>query len=69
MADREASPLQKMKDIVKMYVPHGIDVSLHFYLEHCHVKETLLNGAKRLNKDAFISGIHGMETAHFSERV
>ncbi|MBR1479696.1 MAG: type VI secretion system baseplate subunit TssG [Alphaproteobacteria bacterium] len=69
MADRDASPLQKMKTMVKMYVPYGIDVSLHFHLERCSVDETLLNGAKRLNKDAFITGIHRTETAHFSERV
>ena len=67
--DQNFAPLQKMKEIVRMYVPHGIDVNLHFYLDNCLVKETTLNGINRLNKDAFIFGIHKIKTAYFCEKV
>ena len=67
--DREFSALEKMKEIVRLYVPHGINVTLHFFLDECFVKKTALNGINRLNKDAFISGIHSAKNAFFIERI
>ncbi|MDR1233668.1 MAG: type VI secretion system baseplate subunit TssG [Holosporales bacterium] len=56
--DRKVSPLQKMKEIVRSYVPCEFQVKLSFYLDECFVKGTLLNGVYRLNKDTFIYGEH-----------
>lgn len=67
--DQKFSALEKMKEIVRLYVPHGISVTLHFFLDECLVKKTALNGVNRLNKDAFISGIHSAKNAFFIERV
>lgn len=66
--DEVLSPLQKMKEIIKNYVPYGINTKLYFYLDKCHVKETLLNSINRLNKDTFIFGKH-LKNAYFIERV
>ena len=67
--DQQFSPLQKMKELIRQYVPHGLDVNLHFFLDQCFVKETVLNGVNRLNKDAFIIGLHNSKTAFFNEKV
>jgi type VI secretion system protein ImpH len=67
--DQEVSPLQKMKEIVKMYVPQGINVTMYFYLDKCLAKGSFLNGVDRLGKDAFILGVHGSNTARFCETV
>ena len=67
--DQKFSALQKMKEIVRLYVPHGIDVNLHFFLDQCLVKETLLNVNNRLNKDTFIFGLHSSKSAFFIESV
>ncbi len=67
--DRKFSSLQKMKEIIRLYVPHGIDVHLHFFLDQCLVRETLLNGDNRLNKDTFILGLHSSKSAFFIESV
>ena len=67
--DQKFSALQKMKEIIRLYVPHGIDVNLHFFLDQCLVKETLLNGDNRLNKDTFIFGLHSPKSAFFKESV
>jgi type VI secretion system protein ImpH len=56
--DQKNSPLQKMKEIIKMYVPYDIKVVISFCLDSCFVKATLLNGVSRLNRDAFIIGKH-----------
>lgn len=67
--DQKSSKLQKMKEIIKNYVPLGTDVKIHFYLDKCFVKETFLNGGKRLNKDSFIVGNHNSQTTHFTEAL
>lgn len=67
--DQKFSPLQKMKEIVMCYAPHGINVTLRFILDKCFVKETTLNGVNRLNKDAFIFGMHASQNAFFEERI
>ena len=67
--DQKFSALQKMKEIIRLYVPHGIDVNLHFFLDQCLVKETLLNGDTRLSRDTFIFGLHSSKNAFFTERV
>ncbi|MDR0695802.1 MAG: type VI secretion system baseplate subunit TssG [Holosporales bacterium] len=68
-ADQKVSPLQKMKEIVRMYVPKGIDVKLEFRLDKCFVHGTYLTGVNRLNKDSFISGAHDAMAVHFCEVV
>jgi type VI secretion system protein ImpH len=67
--DRKTSPLNKMKEIIKMYVPYGIETKIVFQLDRCHTVGTYLNGEKRLNKDSFIFGIHSDKDANFCERV
>ncbi len=67
--DQKFSPLQKMKEIIRLYVPHGIKVNLRFFLDKCAVKGTALNGTERLNKDSFIFGVHGSKSAFFEEKV
>ncbi|MDR3031210.1 MAG: type VI secretion system baseplate subunit TssG [Holosporales bacterium] len=67
--DQKLSPLEKVKEIIKEYVPFGTSVTLHFRLDECFVKEFYLNGANRLNKDAFIMGEHKLKNAEFFERV
>lgn len=67
--DQKTSQLQKMKEIIKTYVPFGLDVKIHFYLDKCFVKETFLNAGKRLNKDSFIVGTHNSQTTHFIEAL
>ena len=67
--DQKFFSLQKMKKLVRSYVPHGINVNLHFFLDQCLVKETALNGVNRLNKDAFIFGVHNTKSAFFDERL
>lgn len=66
--DEAVSPLQKMKEIIKTYLPYGIKAKLYFYLDKCQVKEMLLNNINRLNKDSFIFG-HNKENTYFVERV
>ncbi|MDR1476473.1 MAG: type VI secretion system baseplate subunit TssG [Holosporales bacterium] len=67
--DQRNSPLQKMKEIIKIYVPHDIKVEIQFLLDKCFVKETLLNGVSRLNRDAFIFGKHDSENTSISEEI
>ncbi|MDR1289305.1 MAG: type VI secretion system baseplate subunit TssG [Holosporales bacterium] len=67
--DQKNSPLQKMKEIIKMYVPYDIKVVIGFYLDDCFVKATLLNGASRLNRDTFIIGKHDSRDVSISEEV
>ena len=67
--DEQVSPLQKMKEVIKTYVPTGIDVKIHFLLDRGNVKETFLNGVKGLNKDSFILGINNLENICFTESV
>ena len=67
--DQKFSALQKMKEIIRLYIPNGIDVNIHFFLGECDVNSTALNGIKRLNKDAFISGKNSIEQVFFNERV
>ena len=54
LKDEKVSSLQKMKEIIKNYVPYGIVTKLYFYLDKCQVKEISLNNLSRLNKDAFL---------------
>jgi predicted component of type VI protein secretion system len=67
--DEKVSKLQKMKEIIKRYVPFGIDVTIQFYLDNCLVKKTFLNEVSRLNKDSFIFGYSKSKIVHFSEKV
>ena len=67
--DQKFSALQKMKEIIRLYIPSGVDVNIHFFLGKCYVNSTALNGIKRLNKDAFISGRNSIEQACFDERI
>jgi type VI secretion system protein ImpH len=68
--DQKASRLQKLKEIARSYIPCGINTNVIFYLDSCFVKNTVLGGNNRLNKDAFITGKHerNMEVSH-CERV
>ncbi len=66
--DELMSPLQKMKEIIRNYIPFGITAKLYFYLDKCRVKETTLNSINRLNKDAFLFGKH-IKNAYFIEKV
>ena len=68
LKDEKVSSLQKMKEIIKNYVPYGIVTKLYFYLDKCQVKEISLNNLSRLNKDAFLFGKH-IKNAYFIERV
>jgi type VI secretion system protein ImpH len=67
--DQKNSPLQKMKDIVKIYIPYGIKVKIKFCLDECLVKETILNGVRQLNRNAFIFGKHDANGVSFSEEI
>ena len=67
--DDNVSVLQKVKEIVKMYVPSEIDVKIHIFLEQCGVNATLLNGVKRLSRDSFIQGKSSKNIVFFTERV
>ncbi|GHT89203.1 hypothetical protein FACS1894113_3660 [Alphaproteobacteria bacterium] len=64
--DQKVSPLEKLKDIIKSYVPFGISVNLHFNLDKCYVNATYLNGINRLNKDSFLMGWHTFKNTGFS---
>jgi type VI secretion system ImpH/TssG family protein len=69
--DRQFSPLEKMKEMVRMYVPYGTNVKLHFYLEAegegCYGLPLI--GIRRLHKDSFICGAGGKITAYFTGEV
>jgi type VI secretion system protein ImpH len=67
--DEKVSSLQKMKEIIKMYVPLGIGAKIIFHLDTKNVTETRLSGIKRLNKDAFITGVHHEKNTCFVEHV
>jgi predicted component of type VI protein secretion system len=69
--DDEFSKLHKMKEIVKMYVPVGIETQLIFHLAETNIKErrACLGGIGRLNKDMFISGRHIDKSTCFIENL
>ena len=52
--DQQFSLLQKMKILIKMYVPQNIRVKIIFYLSKKSNEKTILNRSKRLNQDAFL---------------
>lgn len=54
--DIKFSLLQKMEELIKLYVPFNISVSLKIILDTSIVNGTLLNRSKSLNKDAFLFG-------------
>jgi type VI secretion system ImpH/TssG family protein len=69
--DQQFSPLEKMKEIVQMYVPYGTNVKLHFCLKSNGEGSygLPLTGTKRLHKDSFLCGAGSKMTAYFTERV
>ena len=67
--DNAYSKLQKLRDLVKMYVPFGITAIVKIYLQKGIVIGTSLNRSKRLNRDAFISGMHRETNTHFKEVI
>jgi predicted component of type VI protein secretion system len=67
--DQRASKLQKAKEIVRSYIPCGINATLIFCLDSCFVRETILNSGKRLNKDSFVVGEHRRGLSSFREEV
>ena len=54
--DRRFSLLQKMEELIKLYVPFDITVVLKIILDESSVNGTILNRSKALNRDAFIFG-------------
>ena len=54
--DRRFSLLQKMEELIRLYVPFDIEVLLKIILDKSIVNGTVLNRSKALNKDAFIFG-------------
>ena len=54
--DRRFSLLQRIEELIKLYVPFNITVSLKIMLDTSIVNGTLLNRSKALNKDAFLFG-------------
>ncbi|MDR0630538.1 MAG: type VI secretion system baseplate subunit TssG [Holosporales bacterium] len=70
LLDQRVSKLEKMKEIIRSYIPYGINVSIFFYLNECFVKGTFLNKKNRLNKDSFIFGNHtAINNTSFCERI
>jgi type VI secretion system protein ImpH len=69
--DNEFSKLHKMKEIVRIYVPFGIDVKLVFHLAETYIEEkrACLGGIGRLNKDMFIRGRHIDNSTCFVENL
>jgi type VI secretion system protein ImpH len=67
--DQRVSPLEKIKGIIKEYVPSGTSVTLHFKLDECVVNECYLTGVNRLNKDTFIKGYHKLKHTEFVQRI
>ena len=54
--DKKFSLLQKMEELIRLYVPFNIDVLLKVMLDKSIVNGTFLNSSKSLNKDAFLFG-------------
>lgn len=54
--DKRFSLLQKMEELIRLYVPFNIDVLLKVILDKSVVNGTFLNLSKALNKDAFLFG-------------
>ncbi|MBR1944068.1 MAG: type VI secretion system baseplate subunit TssG [Alphaproteobacteria bacterium] len=54
--DRKFSLLQKMEELIKLYVPFDIEVYLKIILDTSIVNGTFLNRSKALNKDSFLFG-------------
>ncbi|MBQ9441116.1 MAG: type VI secretion system baseplate subunit TssG [Alphaproteobacteria bacterium] len=54
--DRRFSLLQKIEELVRLYIPFDIEVLLKIMLAKSIVNGTILNRSKALNKDAFIFG-------------
>ncbi|MDR1488547.1 MAG: type VI secretion system baseplate subunit TssG [Holosporales bacterium] len=68
--DQKLSKIEKLKEIVKLYVPYGIHVKIVFHLNPGNVKGTILNQVNRLNKDAFMAGgQHNLNEIHFVEDI
>ncbi|MDR1609481.1 MAG: type VI secretion system baseplate subunit TssG [Holosporales bacterium] len=71
LRDQQFAPLEKMKEIIRMYVSYGTSVRLHFYLEEESrgSYELPLIGTRRLHKDSFLCGAGGKMAACFTENV
>lgn len=54
--DRKFSQLQKMEELIRLYVPFYINILLKVVLNRSTVSGTFLNRLKSLNKDAFLFG-------------
>jgi type VI secretion system protein ImpH len=69
--DSKFSKLHKIKKIVTMYVPVGIETQIIFHLAEPHIQEkrACLGGVGRLNKDMFISGRHIDKSTCFVENL
>ena len=65
--DQRISPLQKMKTLVKMYLPKHIKIKIIFSMNQRYTVQTNLTRSKRLNNDAFL-GKKSMPTT-FTEIV
>lgn len=67
--DREYSKLAKIKEMIKLYVPNGINVKMIFYLKQKNISGSYLNGIGRLNKDLFIGGTSPHSSISFTEYI
>ncbi|MDR2075038.1 MAG: type VI secretion system baseplate subunit TssG [Holosporales bacterium] len=69
--DNEFSKLHKMKEIIRMYIPIGIEAQIVFHLAETYIKDRRahLGGISRLNKDMFISGQHVDDSTCFVESL
>ena len=56
MQDRRFSLLQKIEELIRLYVPFDTEVLLKIVLDRSIVNGTFLNLSKSLNKDAFLFG-------------
>ncbi len=56
ISDSKYSRLQKLKEIIKLYVPFGTEVKVVFELNKGKTKKTELNQINRLNMETFIFG-------------
>ncbi len=67
--DRPFSKLEKLKKIVKMYVPIGMKVQLMFHLQDEQMVNSHLGGVNRLNKDMFLGQTDVNHKVCFTEHI
>lgn len=67
--DEKISILEKLKSIIRVYVPYNIRVMVLFYLGEDYVRGVRLNDGKQLNKDTFVMGNHISKYTHFKIEI